>query len=120
MKFYQRGAVCLSVWSVVLISSMRPIPALAADCVRVNLYNKSVYAHTYTIRVQAKCSCIGNMTWNTPIAANGPPVPIGICSNHALKSPEGYGEFWYHVDGQPANAPWNHAALLSDGQNYTM
>lgn len=89
------------------------------DCVRVNLHNNSTFNHTYTIRVEARCSCISGTTWNTAVPKGGA-VPIWVCSNHTLQNPEGYGEFWYHIDGQSPTSPWSHATLLHDNEDYSM
>jgi hypothetical protein len=122
MKRYLRVSVCLlSLFSLSLSTPLNVSRAKAPrpDCIRVNLHNTSVFDHTYTIMVKVKCSCINNMTWTTAVS-KGQSVSIGVCSSHTVENPEGYGEFYYHTDGQPPNAPWNHATLMHDGDTYTM
>jgi len=117
VRTYQRAAMAFSVFALVLLSPLNPSKVHAADpCISVKLHNNSPWAHTYTIKVARRCDCIGNMQWNTPIAAHGT-QSIWICSSHTVHNPEGYGEFWYHADGVNT---WTHATLLHDGEDYNM
>lgn len=117
MRLYQRAAIGVLSLAFVVMSPLNSLRVHAAqDCITVNLRNTSVYAHTYTIRVQTRCSCINATTWQTPIPAGGT-VPIHVCSSHAHTNPEGYGEFWYHHESETT---WTHPTLLNDGETYTM
>jgi hypothetical protein len=117
MRLYQRAALCTLSLAFILVSPINPSRVHAAqDCIQVKLRNTSVYPHTYSIKVETRCSCVDATTWTTAIEANGV-APIRVCSSHAHTNPEGYGEFWYHSEDQKT---WTHATQLTDGQEYAM